>query len=299
MFPAAHAYDKTMFMRRRRDMALQIQPADKRVTSNGLQLHYLDWGTTGKPPLVLLHGLRGHAHSWDSFAAAICADYHVLALDQRGRGDSDWAKDGDYTTAAYVADLLGFAEALGLDSFTLAGHSMGGRNAIAFSARNPERIQKLIIVDIGPTSDPRGRERIRREIVEAPEAFDTFDAVVQVMNRQNRYASPEILQRRLRYMTQPLANGKLGWRYDPAIREQWRKGVPASEDLWPALGRITCPTLIVRGMDSDILSPEVAREMLEAMPSARVVEIQRATHMVFEDNPDDFLFAVSEFLKTR
>jgi esterase len=279
-------------------MALQVQPADKRVTLNGLQLHYLDWGTPGKPPLVLLHGLRGHAHAWDSFSPAICADYHVLALDQRGRGESDWAKDGDYTTAAYVADLLGFAEALGLDSFTLAGHSMGGRNAIAFSARYPERVQKLIIVDIGPTSDPRGRERIRREILEAPEEFDTFDAVAQAMSRQNRYASPEILRRRLRYMTQPLANGKIGWRYDPAIREQWRKGVPASEDLWPALGRITCPTLIVRGIDSDILSPEVARQMVEAMSSARVVEIQRATHMVFEDNPDDFLFAVSEFLKT-
>ena len=279
-------------------MALQDQPADKRVTVNGLQLHYLDWGTTGKPPLVLLHGLRGHAHSWDGFSEAICADSHVLALDQRGRGDSEWAKGGDYTTAAYVSDLLGFAEALGLDSFTLAGHSMGGRNAIAFSARSPERVQKLIIVDIGPTSDPWGRERIRRELVEAPEEFETFDAVVQAMSRQNRYASPEILQRRLRYMTQPLANGKIGWRYDPAIREQWRKGVPASEDLWPALGRITCPTLIVRGMDSDILSPEVARQMLEAMPSARIVEIQRATHMVFEDNPDDFLFAVSEFLKT-
>jgi esterase len=297
MFPAAHEYDKATFMRRRRGMALQVQPADKRVTVNGLQLHYLDWGTTGKPPLVLLHGLRGHAHSWDSFSAAICADYHVLALDQRGRGDSEWAKDGDYTTAAYVTDLLGFAEALGLDSCTLAGHSMGGRNAIAFSARYPERVQKLIVVDIGPTSDPRGRERIRREILEAPEEVDTFDAIVRAMSRQNRYASPEILQRRLRYMTQSLANGKLGWRYDPAIREQWRKGVPASEDLWPALGRITCPTLIVRGIDSDILSPEVARQMLEAMPSARVVEIQRATHMVFEDNPDGFLFAVSEFLK--
>lgn len=159
-------------------------------------------------------------------------------------------------------------------------------------------MQKLIIVDIGPTADPRGRERIRREIVEVPEEFDSFDAVMEYMGKQNRYAPPEILRRRVQHATKLLPNGKIGWRYDLAIREQWRKGVPTSEDLWPALRRITCPTLIVRGTDSDILSVEIGRQMLEAMPSATLVEIQRATHMVFEDNPDGFLAAVREFLKT-
>ena len=88
--------------------------------------------------MVLLHGLRGHAHSWDDFAAAMCEDYHILALDQRGRGDSEWAKDGVYTTAAYVADLLDFSAVLRLDSFALIGHSMGGRNSIAFSAHSSQ-----------------------------------------------------------------------------------------------------------------------------------------------------------------
>src|SRR5437867_12468358 len=91
---------------RRCGMALQVQPQDKTVMANGLKLHYLDWGSPDNPPMVLLHGLRGHAHSWDDFSAALCEDYHILALDQRGRGDSEWAKDGVYTTAAYVADLL-------------------------------------------------------------------------------------------------------------------------------------------------------------------------------------------------
>ena len=100
-------------------MALQVQPQDKTVTANGLKLHYLDWGTVGNPPMVLLHGLRGHAHAWDDFSAAMCEDYHVLALDQRGRGDSDWARDGVYITEAYVTDLLGFSTALGLDAFLL------------------------------------------------------------------------------------------------------------------------------------------------------------------------------------
>src|SRR5438132_13217048 len=88
--------------RRRYGMALQVQPQDKTVMANGLKLHYLDWGVADNPPLVLLHGLRGHAHAWDDFSAAVCEDYNVLALDQRGRGDSEWAKDGFYRTEPYV-----------------------------------------------------------------------------------------------------------------------------------------------------------------------------------------------------
>src|SRR6266571_314784 len=123
---------------RRGGMALQVQPQDKTVMANGLKLHYLDWGSPDNPPMVLLHGLRGHAHSWDDFSAAMCEDYHILALDQRGRGDSEWAKDGVYTTAAYVADLPDFSAVLRLDSFALIGHSMGGRNSIAFSAHSSQ-----------------------------------------------------------------------------------------------------------------------------------------------------------------
>ena len=112
-------------------MTTRVQPQDKTVTTNGINLHYLDWGTVGKPVVVMIHGLRGHAHSWDDVSAALCPDFHVLSLDQRGRGDTDWTKDGDYTTDAYVADLEGFCAALKLDSFILVGQSMGGRNSMA------------------------------------------------------------------------------------------------------------------------------------------------------------------------
>jgi pimeloyl-ACP methyl ester carboxylesterase len=226
----------------------------------------------------------------------MCEDYHVLALDQRGRGDSEWAKDGVYTTEAYVADLLGFSAALHLDAFLLIGHSMGGRNSIVFSARYPQKVQKLVVVDIGPATNPQGGARIRREISAVPEEFESFEAVVAYMSQQNRYAAPEVLRRRMQYATKPLPNGNIGWRYDLAIREQWRQGPSAPEDLWPAWRGLTCPTLIVRGADSDILSPEGAQQMLATQPNAREVEISRAGHMVFEDNPDAFLAAVRAFL---
>ena len=278
-------------------MTTQVQPQGKTVTANGITLHYLDWGTPGKPPMVLLHGLRGHAHSWDDVSQAMCRDFRVLALDQRGRGDSEWAKDGDYTTNAYVADLDGFIRELGLESFILVGHSMGGRNSLAFAGRYPEKLQRLVIVDIGPDRDPRGIERIRREIVELPEEFDSFEAVVEYMKGDGHRVAEAVLRRRLQYMTRALPNGKVGWRYDLAIREERRRGSGAPDgELWPVLGNITCPTLIVRGAESDLLSREVAQRMVETMPDAKLVEIPRAGHMVFEDNPDDFLEALQGFL---
>ena len=277
-------------------MTTRVQPQDKTVTANGLTLHYLDWGTVGRTVMVLLHGLRGHAHSWDDFSSAMCQDYHVLALDQRGRGDSDWAKDGDYTTAAYVADLDGFCEALKLDSFILVGHSMGGRNSMAFAARYPEKVRKLILADVGPALDPRGVKRISQEIINVPEEFDSFEAVVEYMGKQNKFASEGVLRRRLQYATKELTNGKVGWRYDLLIREQRRQGTtPPLDDMWPVVRNITCPTIIARGMDSDVLSPEIAARALEAIPNSQLVEIPRAGHMVFEDNPDGFLAAVRRF----
>ncbi|MFB3091666.1 MAG: alpha/beta fold hydrolase, partial [Dehalococcoidia bacterium] len=166
-------------------MTTQVQPQDKTVSVNGLNLHYLDWGTEGRPMMVLLHGLRGHAHSWDDVSMALLRDYHVLALDQRGRGDSGWATDGDYSGKAYVSDLLGFCDALKLDSFILVGHSMGGRNSLSFAGQHSGRLQKLIIVDIGPTVDPRGSQRIDQELRDVPEEFDSFEAVVEHMSKGN------------------------------------------------------------------------------------------------------------------
>ena len=279
-------------------MTTQVQPQDKTVNANGLNLHYLDWGNTGKPTVLLIHGLRGHAHSWDDVSVSLCQDFHVLSLDQRGRGDTDWAKDGDYGTDAYVADLAGFCDALGLNSFILCGHSRGGRNAMTFGSRYPEKLQKLIIVDVGPDFDPKGSQRISQEIINVPEEFDSFEAVVEYQGKQNTFASDAVLRRRLTYATKQLPNGKIGWKYDLVIREQRRQGtVPPSQDLWPEIPKITCPTLIVRGMDTDVLAAEVAQRMVEDMPKAQITEIPRAGHMVFEDNPTDFNNAVGAFLR--
>lgn len=278
-------------------MTTRVEPQDKTVNANGLNIHYLDWGNPSATPMVLLHGLRGHGHSWDDISTALCQDYHVLALDQRGRGESGWAKDGDYSTDAYVADLEGFCQALGLDSFVLVGHSMGGRNSLLYASRHPEKLQKLVVVDVGPEMDPKGSQRITQEIIHVPEEFDSFEAVLEYMGKQNRFASDAVLRRRFQYATKELPNGKIGWRYDLEIRESRRRGGSAPQvDLWPALPKITCPTLVIRGLETDVLASDVAHKMINELPQGQMIEVPRAGHMVFEDNPQDTISAMRSFL---
>jgi esterase len=279
-------------------MTGHVSYVDKTMVVQGLALHYLEWGDSSLPTLIALHGLRGHGHSWDSFSAPMAGAYHILALDQRGRGDSDWAPDGQYTTEAYVKDLEGFCEALQLRHFILMGHSMGGRNSLVFTARHPAMVTRLIIVDIGPEGDPRGTARITREIIAAQEEYTSFEALFEAQQKSNPLLSPEVLRRRLTYQTKTLPNGTIGWRYDVEIRRQWREDRrPPQEDLWPATATIPCPTLIVRGLETDVLPLHVAQRMVQVMPKAQLAHVEQAAHMVMEENPEGFLRVVRDFLE--
>jgi len=267
-------------------MTTQVQPKSRNVTANGINLHYLDWGTEGLPPLVMLHGLRGHANVWADVAESLCGDYHVYSVDQRGRGDTDHAPGGDYSTEAFVADLLGFADAMGLDKFILFGHSMGGRNSMAFAGANPERLERLCVVDIGPRVEATGGNRITEELRGLPPGFDNFEDALAHVQAANRFASEPVMRRRLAGQTHQSADGKISWKFDPEIREQRINGTAApATDLWPALENITCPTLIVRGTETDLLTQETADRMVETLAQGSMVNIERAGHMVFEDTP--------------
>lgn len=280
-------------------MTTQVQPSSKTLTANGINIHYLEWGAENAPPLVLLHGLRGHARVWEDVAEALCGDYHVYALDQRGRGDTDHAPGGDYSTDAFLADLAGFVDAIGLDKFILFGHSMGGRNSMAFAGQYPERLERLCIVDIGPRIEPAGGNRITEELRSLPPQFDNFEDALAHVQTGNRFASEAVMRRRLGGQTYETADGKIGWKFDMEIREQRINGTAApAADLWPALERITCPTLVVRGTETDLLTEETARQMIDTLAQGALVEIERAGHMVFEHNPADFIAATKNWLNS-
>jgi len=174
---------------------------------------------------------------------------------------------------------------------------MGGRNSMAFAGRNAEKIQKMIIIDIGPDLDPKGSARITQEIKDVPEEFDSFEDVFAYQSKQNRFCSEPVLRRRLTYATKELPNGKFGWRYDLQVREQRRNNSGSKQpDLWLNLPGLNFPVLIVRGSETDTLGLETAEKMVQVLPDGKLVHVDRAAHMVFEDNPDDFISVLHDFL---
>jgi len=265
---------------------------------NGLNLRYVEWGEPTAPPIVLLHGITGHARTWDRLAAELSSHYRVLALDQRGHGDSDAAPDGDYTVAAMAGDLAGFTDRLGLGAFTLIGLSMGGRVAIAYAGAHHARLERLVIVDIGPDIHLPGLERIRGLIAGAPERIESEAQAIDHVRRANPLYAEDELRHRVAHGLRRGADGSLAWKYDKALRDMMRGGGRRDlVDLWGPLARITCSTLVVRGALSDILSPEIAKRMLEALPDGRLVEVEGAGHSVPGDRPEAFARVVSAFLE--
>ncbi|NNL86475.1 MAG: alpha/beta hydrolase [Myxococcales bacterium] len=264
---------------------------------NGLRLHYVEWGDPSATPMVLLHGLRAYAHWFDAFAEAVKDRYRVLALDQRGRGDSDRAPDGDYTREAYVRDLEAFVDALGLERFIILGHSMGGLNGIHYASRHPERVIALINVDVGPDIDPAGLERIRKELGETPDSFASWEDAAAFLVKRHPRASEEHRAIRLRWMFRESPDGTIAWRIDPAIFDPNLRA-DSRDETWAAWKGLGCPTLIVRGGVTDILTEETCEEMVAALPNSRWVEVPEAGHMVLEDNPEGFNAASLAFLQT-
>ena len=267
---------------------------DRTLTLRGLRFHYLDWGTEGKPPFVLLHGGAQTAHSWDDFAPGVRNDYHVYALDQRGHGDSDWAPDGDYSRHTQCEDIAAWVSPLKLPPFILAGLSMGGINAITYTARYLEQVRALIIIDVGPEIETRGRENIQN--FTRIDELDSFEAFIERAHRFNPRRSLENLRQRLSHNLKQLPSGKWTWKFDQQrLTAGLRSGI-GPEGLWEDVHKICCPTLIIRGGESDILSPAAAERLQAAIPNSHLTIVPGAGHSVMGDNPEGFAAAVQEFL---
>jgi esterase len=267
------------------------------LTLGGMNFHYLDWGTAGKPPFVLLHGGAQTAHSWDDFAPVVRNDYHVYALDQRGHGDSDWAPDGDYHRTTHCKDVAAFVSTLDFGPHLLVGLSMGGINSITYTARYPERVRALMIVDVGPEIETKGRDNIQ-DFVSGVDELDSLEAFVERAHKFNPRRSLDNLRQRLSHNLKQQPNGKWTWKFDQTRRRDGAQAGMNPDELWQDVRKIQCPTLIVRGGESDILSPQAAERLHAAIPNSRLSVVPGAGHSVMGDNPDGFAQAVQEFLAT-
>ena len=282
-----------------------MEPISHRIEgAHGLMLHVLEWSQEGTS-LVLLHGGGNEAHLWDDFAPCIAAHYRVLAVDQRGHGDSDWDPQGRYDSDSMADDLEQVLDGFGIERFVLVGFSMGGRAGMIFAGRHPNRLAGLVLVDIGPELDARGRIRIGSEMTEqrAP-VFQSIEEYARLLARNYPAGSPEALQRMAKYGLRERADGRFELKSDPKLRsergdpEQARVQEAAlAERMWDALAKLPCPTLVVRGAASDILSPEIADRMVDdVLQNGRLAVIAQAAHSVATDNPKGFEEAVSAFI---
>ena len=284
-----------------------MQPRSRRIEgSDGLSIHLLEWSEAGTP-LVLVHGFGNEAHVWDEFAPLVAPHYRVLALDWRGHGDSDHDEGGRYDYEHHVADVEGVTAALGIERLVLIGHSFGGRTSTFFAAKHPERMAGLVIVDIGPEHDPRGTTRIRMEVMQRGDGSFADPAEYERVLAHNFPAgSPEALRRMARHELRQREDGRWLRKADPHFMAG-RPGASEAEAearerdtakrLWDALARIPCPTLVVRGAASDILSPEIADRMVDdVLVKGQLAVVPRAAHSVMTDNPAGFAEAVASFV---
>lgn len=274
---------------------LENEPVDRFVEVNGINLHYLEWGNTDRPTILMLHGISQQAHSWDFISLPLSVDYRVIALDQRGHGDSDWSPNGNYSTDIYVGDIEGFVGAMGLENFHLMGHSMGGRNSLAWASGRPGVLKSLTIVDTGPETQRRGQNRIQqfRELPDELDTLDEFASRVMEYTGRNR----EQTMGALKYSIRQRQDGKWTWKYDKAMRVSgFRAPTWTPDQLWDGWRKIDCPALVVRGARSDIFADETMVRMAEEHPDCTTVTVENAGHLVQGDNPPDFLAAVRSLL---
>ena len=272
--------------------------ADELIELRGLRFHYRDWAARkpNAPDLVLLHGFTGHARSWDAFAEAMTDRYRVLALDQRGHGETAWAPDGAYGTDEMVEDLKAFVRAMGLSRFTLIGLSMGGAVAMHYAGARPAELAALVIVDIGPAIETAGAQRIQTG-VRANDVFASRDEAFAVARAGNPRPPEEHHRHRVDHSLMRTEDGRWTYRYDRAMRRGGGRPPRDPEAGWRALAQTNVPTLVIRGELSDILSATMAERMIETIPDARLALVKDSGHSVPLDAPDGFLAAAREFLK--
>ena len=263
------------------------------------RFHFLEWGDRGAPPIVLLHGGHQSAHSWDLVSLHLARNYRVLALDQRGHGDSEWARDVEYSNHTMALDALAFLDAMALEKPIVIGHSMGGRNSMILTKQDPSRLRALVIVDVGPERSDRGRAAIAGFVQENQE-FEDLEHFVANVRKYDPYRPREHIERTVKYNMLRRADGKFVSKCDSNPRRLGIvRGVGPLENITlEDAAAFHLPVLLVRGERSNILAADAAERFRDAMPNARLVTVANCGHNVHGQNTPGFIAAVGEFLRT-
>lgn len=264
-----------------------------------MRFHFLEWGRADAPVIVLLHGGHQSAHSWDLVSLHLAQNYRVLALDQRGHGDSEWARDVVYSNNEMSLDAEAFIAAMGLHRPILMGHSMGGRNAMLLTRRCPALLSALVIVDVGPELSEKGRAAIAG-FVQAAQEFDDLEHFVRKVREYDPYRPREHIERTVKYNMLERADGKYISKCDSNPRRLGivRGSGPQENITLADAAAFDLPVLLVRGADSNILEAEAAERFASALLRGKLVTVPKAGHNVHGQNTLGFLDAVGSFLQS-
>ncbi|MXO86148.1 alpha/beta fold hydrolase [Altererythrobacter aurantiacus] len=289
-------------------------PTSQSFISQRLRLHYVDWGKydengKAKPPLVLVHGGRDHARSWDWVAEQLRDDWHVVAMDHRGHGDSEWVSDGNYSSGDMVYDLAQFVHQLDVGPVTIVAHSMGGNVALRYAGTFPDMVEKLVAIEgLGPS--PKRHEEMRAtpypermaEWIEkkraasgrTPRKYASIEDAYARMIEENSY----LTERQARHLTIHGVNknedGTYSWKFDPHLNV-WHVEDVADEFIQQTWNAISCPTLLLYGAESWASNPE-GDGRLDHFRTARVIEFENAGHWLHHDQFDRFMATLHDFL---
>jgi pimeloyl-ACP methyl ester carboxylesterase len=284
-------------------------PVTNSFISQRLRLNYVDWGNPEAPPLLLVHGGRDHCRNWDWVAQELRHDYHIIAPDLRGHGDSAWSPDGSYEIYSFVYDLAQLIHQLDLAPVSIVAHSMGGSISTIYSGLYPENVRKLVSIEgLGPSTaqlDERHAlginkrfqqwiERKRSAAGRIPKRYPTLESALERMRAENTYLSDEQARHLTIHGISRNEDGTWTWKFDNYLNIWGAFDIPAADThaIW---ANITCPTLLCYGTDSWATNPEKDGRT-KHFKTARVVEFANAGHWLHHDQFDRFMAELKVFL---
>ncbi len=284
-------------------------PTSHSFISQRLRLNYVDWGNAEAPPLLLLHGGRDHCRSWDWTARALRRDWHIIAPDWRGHGDSAWAPDGSYDINTHLYDLAQLIHQLKLAPVTIVAHSMGGAIALRYTGLYPETVRKLVAIEgLGPSPKMLAERQAKdfgarlREWIDAkraaaarsPRRYPTLEDAFERMKTENAYLTEDQARHLTIHGASRNEDGSWSWKFDNYLNLPWIADMPAEQvaQLW---SRITCPTLLMYGEKSWASNP-LEDGRAKHFRDARVVTFADAGHWLHHDQFDRFLAELRAFL---